>query len=134
MVFDIKGLENDFDLPRIKCAKEFKEYFVRNDLKTVNSTFMMVIFYILDSYLKWLIFNCKYDAHDKNHKGLVESFSKYCAISKASLVELIEEKKYSENQTKQYLTLSYKLLLGVQTDSPIKYSKELKQMIKEETK
>jgi len=134
MVFDIKGLENDFDLPRIKCAKEFKEYFVRDDLKTVNSTFMMAMFYFLDSYLKWLIFNCKYDAHDKNHKGLVETFAKYCGISKANLVDLIEEKKYSENQTKQYLSLSHKLLYGLQADSPVKYAKELKQMIKEESK
>ncbi len=134
MVFDIKGLENDFDLPRIKCAKEFKEYFVRDDLKTVNSTFMMAMFYFLDSYLKWLIFICKYDAHDKNHKGLVETFSKYCGISKAHLVELIEEKKYSENQTKQYLTLSHNLLFGLQADSPVKYARELKQMIKEESK
>ena len=134
MVFDIKGLENDFELPRIKCAKEFKEFFVRDDLKTVNSTFMMAMFYFLDSYLKWLIFNCKYDAHDKNHKGLVETFSKYCGISKANLVELIEEKKYSENQTKQYLSLSHKLLYGLQADSPVKYAKELKQMIKEESK
>ena len=134
MVFDIKGLENDFELPRIKCAKEFKEFFVRDHLKTVNVTFMMAMFYFLDSYLKWLIFNCKYDAHDKNHKGLVEIFSKYCGISKTNLVELIEEKKYSENQTKQYLTLSHKLLFGLQADSPVKYAKELKQMIKEEDK
>lgn len=134
MVFDITGLENDFDLPRIKCAKEFKEFFVRDDLKTVNSTFMMAMFYILDSYLKWLIFNCKYDAHDKNHKGLVETFSKYCGISKATFIELIEEKKYSESQTRQYLTLSHKLLYGLQVDSTVKYAKELKQMIKEESK
>lgn len=134
LVFDIKGLENDFELPRIKCANELKEYFVQDNLKTVNSTFMMVMFYFLDSYLKWLIFSCKYDAHDKNHKALVESFSKYCGTSKANLVDLIEEKKYSENQTKQYLTLSYKLLIGIQTDSPIKYLKELKQIIKEEAK
>lgn len=134
MVFDIKGLENDFELPRIKCAKEFKEFFVRDDLKTVNSTFMMAMFYFLDSYLKWLIFNCKYDAHDKNHKGLVETFSKYCSISKATLIELIEEKKYSEKQTRQYLSLSHKLLSGIQTDSPVKYAKELKLMLKEESK
>lgn len=134
MVFDIKGLENDFELPRIKCAKDFKEYFVRDDLKTVNTTFMMAMFYLLDSYLKWLIFRCKYDAHDKNHKGLVDSFSKYCGISKANLTEIVEDKKYSENQIKQYVTLSFKLLQGIQIDSPIKYAKELKFMIKEEIK
>lgn len=134
MVFDIKGIENDFELPRIKCAKEFKEFFVRDDLKTVNSTFLMAMFYFLDSYLKWLIFNCKFDTHDKNHKGLVETFSKYCGISKSNLIELIEEKKYSENQTKQYLSLSHNLLIGLQVDSSVKYAKELKQMLKEETK
>ena len=132
MIFDIKGIENDFELPRIKCAKEFREFFVRDDLKTVNSTFMMAMFYFLDSYLKWLIFNCKYDAHDKNHKGLVETFSKYCHLSKANLIELIEEKKYSENQIKQYLSLSHKLLFGLQVESTVKYAKELKKIIKEE--
>lgn len=134
LLFDIHGLENDFELPVIKYSEDFKEYFVRDNLKTVNTTFMMAMFYFLDSYLKWLIFKCKYDVHDKNHKGLVETFSKYCGISKATLVELVEEKKYSENQVKQYLTLSHNLLHGVQVDSPVKYAKELKLMIKEETK
>ena len=133
-IFDIKGLDNDFEIPRIKCAKEFKEYFVRDDLKTVNATFMMVMFYLLDSYLKWLIFSCKYDANDKNHKGLVETFAKYCNISKAKLVDLIEEKKYSETQTREYLILSHKLLYGLQVDSQVKYAKELKQLIKDEGK
>jgi len=134
IVFELKGLENDFEMPRIKCAKEFKEFFVRDDLKTVNTTFMMAMFYFLDSYLKWVIFKCKYDIHDKNHKGLVEIFSKYCGISKAKFVELIEEKKYSENQIKQYLVLSHNLLRGIQVDSPVKYGKELKLMIKAEDK
>lgn len=134
LLFDIHGLENDFDLPIIKYSEDFKEYFVRDDIKTVNTTFMMAMFYFLDSYLKWLIFNCKYDAHDKNHKGLVESFSKYCGISKANLIEIVEEKKYSENQVKQYLTLTQKLFHGIQIDSPIKYAKELKLMIKDELK
>lgn len=134
LIFDIHGLDNDFELPRIKYSKEFDEYFRRDDIKVVNTTFMMVMFYFLDSYLKWLIFNCKYDGHDKNHKGLVEAFSKYCGISKATLIELVEDKKYSENQAKQYLELSHRLFKGVQTESPIKYSKELKQMIKAEIK
>jgi hypothetical protein len=47
---------------------------------------------------------------------------------------LIEERKYAENQTKQYLSLSHKLLFGLQVDSPVKYAKELKQMIKDEAK
>ena len=134
LLFDIHGLDNDFELPVIKYSEDFKEYFVKDNLKTVNATFMMAMFYFLDSYLKWLIFNCKYDAHDKNHKGLVETFSKYCGISKANLVELVEEKKYSENQVKQYLILSHNLLHGIQVDSPVKYAKELKLMLKEESK
>jgi hypothetical protein len=132
LLFDIHGLENDFELPIIKYSEDFKEYFVRDNLGTVNSTFMMAMFYFLDAYLKWLIFKCKFDAHDKNHKGLVETFAKYCSISKVKLVEIIEEKKYSENQTKQYLSLSHNLLHGIQVDSPIKYAKELKQIIKGE--
>jgi hypothetical protein len=134
LLFDIHGLENDFELPAIKYSEDFKEYFVRDNLKTVNTAFMMAMFYFLDSYLKWLIFKCKYDAHDKSHKGLIETFAKYCSISKANLVELVEERKYSENQIKQYLTLSHNLLHGIQVDSPVKYAKELKLMIKEETK
>jgi hypothetical protein len=134
LLFDIHGLENDFELPVIKYSEDFKEYFVKDNLNTVNTTFMMAMFYFLDSYLKWLIFNCKYDTHDKNHKGLVETFSKYCGISKANLVDLVEERKYSENQVKQYLTLSHNLLHGIQVNSPVKYAKELKLMIKEESK
>lgn len=134
LLFDIHGLNNDFELPIIKYSEDFKEYFVRDNLKTVNVTFMMAMFYFLDSYLKWLIFNCKYDAHDKNHKALVETFSKYCGISKSTMIELVEDKKYSENQIKEYLDLSQKLFHGIQTDSPIKYSKELKIMIKDEAK
>lgn len=134
LIFDIHGLENDFELPRIKYSKEFDEYFRRDDIRVVNTTFMMAMFYFLDSYLKWLIFNCKYDGHDKNHKGLVEAFSKYCGTSKANLIELVEDKKYSANQVKQYLQLSHGLFKGIQTESPIKYSKELKQMIKAELK
>ncbi len=134
LLFDIHGLENDFELPIIKYSEDFKEYFVKDNLKTVNTTFMMAMFYFLDSYLKWLLFKCKYDAHDKNHKGLIETFSKYCGISKANLIELVEEKKFSENQIKEYLILSHKLLHGIQVDSPVKYVKELKLMIKEELK
>lgn len=134
LLFDVHGMENDFEIPVIKYSKEFQEYFVRDNLKTVNATFMMAMFYFLDAYLKWLIFNCKYDAHDKNHKGLVETFSKYCGISKGDLVDVIEERKYSENQVRKYLTLSQKLMHGIQVDSPIRYAKELKSMIKEEVK
>jgi hypothetical protein len=132
MVFDIQGLQNDYDLPRIKCSKEFQEFFVRDDLGTVNAAFMMAMFHFFDSYLKWLIFNCKYDSHDKSHRGLIESFAKHCGISKAELIELVEEKKYSENQIRQYLKLSHSLMRGIQSDSQIKYAKELKQIIKTE--
>ena len=134
MVFEIKGLENDFELPRIKCAKEFQEYFVRDDLKTVNSSFMMAMFYFLDSYLKWLIFKCRYDSHDKRHKALIETLARYCGISKTELIELIQEKKYSEHQTKNYLSISHKLFCAIQVDTPFKYAKELKRMIKNELK
>ncbi len=134
LLFDLDGMDSDFDLPVIKYSEEFKEYFVRDTLKTVNITFMMSMFFFLDSYLKWLIFKCRYDSHDKNHKGLIESFSKYCEISRTKLIELIEEKKYSENQIKQYLILSANLFRGIQINSPIKYAKELKQMIKSELK
>lgn len=132
LLFDIHGLDNDFELPVIKYSEDFKEYFVRDDLKTVNATFLMAMFYFLDTYLKWLIFNCKYDAHDKNHKGLVESFAKFCSVSKSSIIEIVEDKKFSENQSKQYLYLSNKLFRGLQTESQIKYAKELKQLIKDE--
>ncbi|MCE3226990.1 MAG: hypothetical protein K0S32_1541 [Bacteroidetes bacterium] len=134
LLFDVQGMENDFELPVIKYSEDFKPFFVKDNIKTVNVTFMMSMFYFLDSYLKWLIFKCKYDSHDKNQKGLIEIFSKYCDISKNSLIEIVEDKKYSETQTKEYLRLSLNLFKGIQKDSPVKYSKELKQLIKDETK
>ena len=118
----------------IKYSEKYKEYFTKDNSKVVNASFMMAMFYFLEAYLKWLIFNCKYDPHDKNQKGLVEMLSKYCGISKSRLIELIEEKKYSENQVKNYLQLSQNLFHGIQTHSSIKYSKELLLLLKSESK
>lgn len=132
-MFDIAGLENDYELPRIKCSDEFEQYFRRDDLMVVTSTFLMAMFYFLDSYLKWLIFKCNYVQSDKNHKALVGLLSSYCSISKSDLIELINEERFSEKQTKGYLRLSKDLLIGIQTSTSLKYSKALKQLIKQET-
>ncbi len=134
LLFDIKGLDDDFELPRIKYSAELKEYFVRDNLNIVNTTFMMSFFYFCDTYLKWLIFTCKYDYNDKNHNALIDLLAKYCDITKTDFKNLIEEEKYSQDQIKGYLSLSSKLLYGIQYESKLNYKNTLKQMIKDEMK
>lgn len=134
LVFDIHGMDNDFDLPIIKYSIEFDEYFKRDNLMTVNISFMMASFYFLDSYLKWLVFKCKYDLQDKLHIGLIDLFSRYCSVSKPELVEIVEDVKFSENQTRKYYSLSQKLLAGIQINSGLNYKSEIKRLIKNEMK
>ncbi len=131
-VFEIKGLDNETDIPRIKYSEEFKEYFTRDDLQTVNITFIMSMFYFLDSYLKWLIFVSRYDAADKKYKSVLDLFSRYCEITKPKLIEIIQMEKYSATQTKEFLKLSQDLFYGLQTNSNFKYKKELLKIIKAE--
>lgn len=131
-VFDIKGLDIETDIPRIKYSEDFKEYFTRDDLQTVNTTFIMSMFYFLDSYLKWLIFVSRYDTSDKKYKSVLDLFSRYCNITKARLIEIIQLEKYSAEQTKQFLKLSQDLFNGLQTNTNFKYKKELLKIIKAE--
>jgi len=133
-VFDIKGLDSETDIPRIKYSEEFKEYFTRDDLRTVNITFIMSMFYFLDAYLKWLIFVSRNDSSDKKYKSVLDLFSRYCDITKPKLIEIIQMEKYSPEQTKKYLELSQDLFNGLQTNSDFKYKKELLKIIKEEDK
>lgn len=132
LVFDIHGLDKDYEFPRIKCSNEFKEYFRKENVRTVEVTMMMAMFYFFDAYLKWLIFVCVYDEHDKNQKGLVGSLAELCEVSKSRLVEIAELTKHSEEQSKEYLTLSHSLFKGLQLHSAVKYSKYLKKLIKDE--
>jgi len=131
-VFEIEGLDKEMDLPRIKYAEEFKEFFTRDDLQTVNITFIMSMFYFLDSYLKWLIFVSRNDPSDKKYKSVLDLFSRYCDITKPKLIEIIQMKKYSPEQTKEFLKLSQDLFNGLQTNSNFKYKKELLKIIKAE--
>ena len=131
-VFEIKGLDSETDIPRIKYAEEFKEYFTRDDLQTVNTTFIMSMFYFLDAYLKWLIFVSRYDAADKKYKSVLDLFSRYCDITKPKLIEIVQMEKYSADQTKEFLKLSQDLFNGLQTNSNFKYKKELLKIIKAE--
>jgi hypothetical protein len=129
-VFEIKGLDNETEIPRIKYSEEFKEYFTRDDLQTVNTVFMMSMFYFLDSYLKWLIFVSRNDASDKQYKSVLDLFSRYCEITKPKLIDIIQMDKYSPEQTKEFLNLSQDLFSGLQTNSNFKYKKELLKIIK----
>jgi hypothetical protein len=131
-VFEMDGLDKDTDIPRIKYAEEFKEYFTRDDLQTVNITFIMSMFYFLDSYLKWLIFVSRNDPTDKKYKSVLDLFSRYCNITKPKLIEIIQMEKYSAEQTKEFLKLSQDLFAGLQTNSDFKYKKELLKLIKAE--
>lgn len=131
-VFEIKGLDSETDIPRIKYSEEFKEYFTRDDLQTVNTTFIMSMFYFLDAYLKWLIFVSRYDGTDKKYKSVLDLFSRYCDITKPKLIEIIQMQKYSSDQTKEFLKLSQDLFNGLQTNSNFKYKKELLKIIKTE--
>ncbi len=133
-VFDIKGLDTETDIPRIKYAEEFKEYFTRDDLQTVNTTFIMSMFYFLDSYLKWLIFVSRHDPADKKYKSVLDLFSRYCEISKLKLIDIIQMDKYSPDQTKEFLKLSQDLFKGLQSNSNFNYKKELLKIIKAEDK
>lgn len=133
-VFEMDGLDKETDIPRIKYSEEFKEYFTRDDLQTVNITFIMSMFYFLDSYLKWLIFVSHNAPSDKKYKSVLDLFSRYCNITKPKLIEIIQMDKYSPEQTKEFLKLSQDLFDGLQTNSDFKYKKELLKIIKAEAK
>ncbi len=131
-VFDLFGFDNELQLPVIRYTEDFKDYFTNDDLITTNATFFISIPYFLDHYLKWLIFICKYDSTEKIHKGLVELFSKYCGISKASFIEVIEKEKFCEEQIKLYYSLSLNLFKGIQVNSDFKYKSQLKRLFQKE--
>ena len=133
-VFEMDGLNKETDIPRIKYAEEFKEYFTRDDLQSVNVTFIISMFYFLDSYLKWLIYVSRNDPTDKKYKSVLELFSRYCNITKPKLIEVIQMEKYSPEQTKEFLKLSQDLFTGLQVNSDFKYKKELLKLIKAEDK
>ncbi|MEJ7683738.1 MAG: hypothetical protein WKG06_38930 [Segetibacter sp.] len=88
--------------------------------------------YFLDHYLKWLIFTSKYDESDKNQKGLIELFSRYCFISKGEIVQIIEKEKFSKEAIEGYLDLSQKLFRGFQLNKDFKYKNELIRLFKKE--
>ncbi len=131
-IFEIRGLDNETDIPRIKFSEDFKEYFTRDDLQTVNTTFIISMFYFLDSYLKWLIFVSRNDPADKTYKSVLDLFSRYCDITKSQLIEIVQMEKHSPEQTKAFLKLSQDLFNGLQTNVNFKYKKELLKIIKAE--
>lgn len=130
LLFEISGMDGDIEMPTIKYSEDFKEYFVKDNLISVNTTFMFSMFFFMDSYLKWLIFKCRFDLNDKKHKSLLDTFSRHCGIPKSELLEIIQDDKFSKNQNEKYFDLSQKLIKGIQTDSSFKYVKELKTLIK----
>lgn len=130
LAFDITGLENPFELPKIYYSEELKPFLTRDDLASVSSSILTALFYFLDQYLKWFLFTCRIDTNNKYHNSLVELFSRYCSVPKEDIIDLVEHDKYSQEQTKGYLDLSVKLFKGVQTQN--KYKRELKNIYKSE--
>jgi len=132
LAFDIQGLDDAFDLPRIFYSEDLKEYLTRDDLLSVNASILTALFYFLDQFLKWLIFICRLDINDKRHKSIVEMFATNCSISKEELTSIIEKEKLCAEQTKAYLELSKKLFKNVQLQ--YKYKRELRNLFKIDAK
>jgi len=132
LAFEISGLDNPFELPKIFYSEELKEFLTRDDLTSVNSSILTSLFYFLDRYLKWLIFTCRIDLNNKYHNSLIDLFSKYCVTPKEEIIDLIQKDKYGEAQTKGYIELSDKLFTGIQLQN--KYKRELKIIYKSEIK
>jgi hypothetical protein len=130
--FDIQGLENPFELPRILYSEELKEYLTRDDLPTVNASILTALFYFLDQYLKWVIFTCRLDLSNKLHKSIIDMFSTYCNVSREDLIEVINKEKFCTEQTQAFLELSQKLFKGLQLQN--KYKKELRNLFKTDAK
>ncbi len=132
LAFDISGLDNPFELPKIYYSEELKPFLTRNDLSSVSSSILTSLFYFLDQYLKWFVFTCRLDTNNKYHNSLIDLFSRYCSTPKEEIIDLVEADKYSQEQTKGYLSLSLKLFSGVQIQN--KYKRELKTIYKSEAK
>ncbi len=130
--FEISGLDNPFELPKIFYSEELKEFLTRDDLASVNSSILTSLFYFLDRFLRWLIFTCRIDTNNKYHNSLVDLFSKYCEASKEEIIYLVETDKFCEAQIKGYIELSDKLFKGLQIQN--KYKRELKNIYKSELK
>ncbi|MEJ0031555.1 MAG: hypothetical protein WDO15_14795 [Bacteroidota bacterium] len=124
LAFDINGLENGIELPKILYSEDLKEYLTRDDLPAVNASMITALFFVFDTFLKWFVFTCRFDASNKYHKGLVDFFSKYSSTAKEDVIALVEMEKHSTDQVKGYLDISLKLFRGVQSID--KYKKELK--------
>jgi len=134
LLFNIEGLERHGTLPEIFYNDELKDDFSQDNSLAVNATFLAFSFYILDTYLKWLIFHSSLDDEDKDYKSLLELYSSYCLVPKTSLSDIINLPKYSEEQTKRYMELSKKLFVGLQDNKIVNIKKEIKSLIREETK
>ncbi len=132
LAFEISGLDNPFELPKIFYAEELKEFLTRDNMASVNSSILTSLFYFIDRYLKWLIFTCRIDTNNKYHNSLVDLFSKYCATPKDEIIDLVEKDKFCESQIKGYLDLSDNLFRGMQIQN--KYKRELKNIYKSELK
>lgn len=132
LAFDIQGLENPFELPKIYYSEDLKIFLTRDDLASVSSSILTSLFYFLDQYLKWFVFTCRLDVNNKYHNSLIDLFSRYTLAPKEDIIDLVECDKYSQEQVKGYLNLSLKLFHGTQIQN--KYKRELKNIYKSEIK
>ena len=132
LAFEITGIDNPFELPRIFYSEDLKDYLTRDDLLSVSSSILTGMLFFLDQYLKWFVFVCRVETNNKYHNSLVDLFSRYCLVPKDDIIDLVKLEKYSEEQVKLYLELSNKLYKGIQTQN--KYKRELKNIYKNEAK
>lgn len=132
LAFDVVGLDNPFELPKIYYSEDLKPFLTRDDLASVSSSILTSLFYFLDQYLKWFVFTCRLDTNNKYHNSLVELFSRYTSSPKEDIIDLVESDKFSQDQVKGYLNLSLKLFNGTQIQN--KYKRELKNIYKSESK
>lgn len=131
-VFELFGFTSDLQLPVIRYSEDLKDQFTDDNSLVTSSTFLASMPHFLDYYLKWLIFISRYDPVNKNQKGLIELFSRYCSVSQAEIVKVLEEDKYSKEAIEGYLNLSLKLFKGFQLNKDFKYKKDLLSLYKKE--
>lgn len=118
--------------PTIYYSNALEKLFRRNDLFSVNITFLMVMPAIMDQYLKWLVFRCQPDHTDKQQKALVEKIGNLTGYGKERLYEIMEGPW--EQKAEKFLELSHKLFEGIQTLGGVNFKKELLKYINQERK
>ncbi|HKR06622.1 MAG TPA: hypothetical protein VJY62_18455 [Bacteroidia bacterium] len=124
---------NKHDIPIIYYSDELEEFFKRNNLMTVNNTFIFIMPAFLEHYLKWVIFTSQSNPIDKEYDSLVEKLSTLCKCEKSEMYEVISDND-TEKKLQKFLEWSKKLFEEIQYKSGISFRNELLKNIKLERK